>query len=155
MSIRSIFVILAGLCGTAASATECPSHAFTRYDFGGEYDPIGEGSVPSAMAGQAKTLSVVDIRGGEVCEATVVCNYGGYWTVNGVECGGNTSFCPATQWTVYDLGGWAPVGGVAYLPTAGDGYEMGVPTTASNGRSCEVQAVCELGHWTPDFRFCR
>src|SRR3954464_4368521 len=100
--IGLIFLMLAA---PAFAQTQCPSYAFTSYDFNNQYEPLqGRASVPSAYAGQRKEIAVIEDYSGQLCRAYVSCNYYAYWQVDNVICGGGVQTCPATAWTVYDLG---------------------------------------------------
>lgn len=157
---RGLLSILFSFCSLTlvhADPNQCPSQKFYSEDFGeyGEFITLPASStVASAFAGTTKTIGLREAYTGRVCHGYVYCNYGRYWSVSGVNCNVVSNSCPSTTWTVYDLGGWEPVGGAAYLPNGYIGQTLTVRTRASNGKTCNVIARCSAGNWSPNFSQC-
>src|SRR5437762_2100461 len=89
----------------------CASRTLTPYDLQG-YRPIGSSTVPSANAGAVEQIPVTN--GSQACVANVRCEYYGNWQTEYVNCNTNTYSCQPRTYTVYDLGGWTPLGGQYY-----------------------------------------
>lgn len=156
MSSPRLFTLLVmfmggfGLGNTASALDSCRSEVLNARDLGG-YQPIGgPAAVESAEHGTDKEIPVRDRRSGQACIATVTCD-DGYWDFEGVDCSNVQRRCDATTWTVYDLGGWSPVGGYVRLPASRNHEEFSFRSEASDGRRCTIIAECNTGVWRPNW----
>ncbi len=156
--MKKLLFIIAIFSVSNLFGNQCPSKQFTGNDFYyyGNYRPLpASASVPSAYAGVQKAVAVRDLDTGRLCNASVTCQYAGYWSIDGIDCHFQAQYCPSTRWTVYDLGGWTPVGGSVTLPDGDVGDMRWFRAFASDGRYCNIGARCIVGNWSPNFSNCR
>lgn len=129
--------------------TACKSQALTAKDLNGWQPAGGSFSVASANEGTVKQIPVTD--GASWCQANVVCNYWGQWELRNIDCSQNPYLCESKTFTVYDLGGWTPVGGSFTTGNGKHGKTRNFCASASNGKTCRIVLRCQAGAWNPDW----
>ncbi len=142
-----LFVLTLGFKVQAAQS--CASTVLTPHDLNGWTPSPHAASVESANAGTVKTIPVTD--GASWCQASVRCTNSGRWRLLNVDCNQNPYYCPSKTFTVYDLGGWDPIGGSYSTNNGQNGQRERFCARASDGRTCKVVVRCNAGVWSPDW----